>query len=193
MTVEDLKKQIEDRLGLAFLLGDVIIAFNECLMDLAEVLRLETIAYADLTEEHRTVALPTHSSSGDVYELIMVKASKNGELPRINLNDDVSKGYKYFGKEMTFQELVLPDQVTIWYYRYPNPITALADVPDIPERFVHALKYYFIAQYQQEDEELELEENYWNKYYRVKSEIDKHTTKQRGMHRARHIKPAVWR
>ncbi len=192
MDVANLKGHLESMLGITFDNEYVFDLFNECLMDLAEVLRIETTAYADLTEEHQTVALPTHHSSGDVHELIMVTAKENGELSRLSLNNDDDKGYKLFGKELTFQMLKLPDKVTIRYYRYPQPISKLDDEPDIPFRFRHALKYYFTAVHLNDEVEAKMRDENWSKYYRVKNEINMQTKKQKGTHRARYAKSRPW-
>lgn len=188
MTVDEIKTQIENKLGLDFENDEIIDVFNEGLVDLAEVLRLETIAYASLTAEHKTVTWPT-----DVFELHMVKLEKSGELRRRNIDDD-SKGYQVYGGEIHFGDtLKPPDTCTLHYYRYPSIIESVSDVPDLPVRFSHALKYYFIVAYQQEDEELQLEEDYLRKYYRVKEQIDRHTRKQKGMHRTRKARMPLWR
>ncbi len=192
MTGEDIKEQIENKLGLTFEDDIVQEVFNEALMDLAEVLRLETKATANLTSDHEEVAWPSNSDAGDVLEIIMVEMEKAGKLRMINIDDDKSRGFKLFGGQFAFQNVDLPDKGVIWYYRYPTMIDDLSEEPDISKRFRHALKYYFIAVYQQEDEELKLEENYLAKYYRVKTEIDRHTRKQKGMHRTRKGRARSW-
>ncbi len=188
MTVDDIKDQIESKLGLDFDDDYVMDLFNECLMDLVDVLRIETKAEANLTSDEITVGWPE-----DMFEPIMVKLDKSGILHQRNLDID-TKGYHIFGGELHFGDtLKPPDKATIWYYRYPEIIDDVNDEPDIPRRFRHALKYYFIAVYQQEDEELRLEEDYWSKYYRVRQEIDKHTLKQKGMHKRRIARTRSWR
>ena len=190
MNVEQLKEGIEGKLGLTFDDQEVIDVFNEAMMDLAEVLRLETRAYADLTQAHETVKWPDN-----MFEPIMVKLDKVGIITQRNI-DDTSEGYQIFGGEFHFGDtLKPPDKCTIWYYRYPEMLTVedMDKEPDIPKRFRHALKYYFIIQYQQKDEELQLEEDYMRKYMTLKMEIDKHTRKQKGMHRTRIAKTRAWR
>lgn len=182
-----LKADIEEKLSEDLLDEDILSVFNECLTDLAEVARLITIKEATATE--KSLPLPD-----DVFEVIALQ-SKNLQtsLNPLWMGNSDGQGYKKVANIIELQEMAIPDQLTIWYYRFPAILTSINDVPDIPKRFHNALKYYYIGKYQQNDEELELERDYMQSYYEMKSMLDRYSNKQKGFTAPRRVKVGAYR
>ena len=143
MNVQQLKTTLESKLGETFSESQVITYFNECLQeDLAGVLRLETVAELPITAE---VTLPLN-----LMKLVYVEAN-GAELDELALNDYESDGYKVFANVLKPQNV--EGTITLYYHRYPAEVTTITDTPDIPSQFKHALYYYALARYQQDDED----------------------------------------
>lgn len=182
-TVSELKTQIQDTLGYTIEDQKIISVFNECLKeDLAGVLRLETSATTEVVDCNCFAKLPN-----DMLELLMVKYGKE-VLQKLTLDNENNKGYTLFGNAVNPINVSYPGTLRIYYYRYPALIMTINDTPDMPSEYHHALKYYFISKYHQEDEEPELEKSYLEDYLSIKAQINIHTSRQKGLYRTRKVR-----
>ena len=190
MLVSEMKTRAEKKLGGVSLdESEVMDALNECLkLELSDVLRLEKNTETNVTEVANEV-----TPGSDVLKIILVKMNKaenndvNGYLRELTLDDMVSTGYKLFDGKVQPQGITYPDTISVWYYRYPADITDLTDTPDMPSEFHQVLVYYLIGLYQQDDEQLGLEEDYLGKFYTMKAQIDSQRRKQVSVGRRRRV------
>lgn len=193
MNCQQIKKEIE------YILGDgideefFINLCNECLgEDLAELLKLETKATITLAADDDAVAFPN-----DILKVIMLQATGSGRttpqtLNQVPINDDLSSGYVHFDRTITLRQLNNPPYtLTLWYYRYPATITALTDTPDMPSRFHHALKYYFLAKFYKNEGDAQ-EAIWWGDYEKIRSMISDGAKKAKGMGKPRRVRVSPW-
>lgn len=174
--VEVLKRQLELSLE-----GDTvqpIVAmdvFNAGLRDLATVARIPGKVTISFLKGDKSLTLPT-----DIVEIREVEIYFNNGT-EITI-DDLHPRYGMKVDENTTiewkKDLEDDGHVVVKYYRYPQSITTLSDVPEIPEIFHDALVHFGTREVLDGDDEDGRKADM--KYQRKKAELDLHT-KNRGM------------
>src|SRR5690606_20199515 len=104
-------------------------------------------------------------------------------LERLPIDNFSNTGFKLFGKviELCLGNITVSDNAsfTIWYYRLPETISTLSQVPEIPESYQPILLFYGAAKYNQTDEEPENESSFWKDYLMLRAQLEKERSEER--------------
>lgn len=154
--------------------------FNDCLMELTPILRLETKKTVPLEQGTLTYSTPSDLVEHDI---IMIRLKKAGiTLRRLPLDNFTDTGYKIYDGTIELQlgglSLNTGESMDIFYYRKPAQIKTANQIPDIPEQYRPILIFYGAAKYNQTDEEPENESSFWKDYLFLRAQLEEYTRKR---------------
>lgn len=151
--------------------------FNDCLRELAPILRIEakvTVPYEIGVNEYD---VPEDLVDDNILMIVFNDENNSFRLERLPLDDFSNTGFKLFGNviELCLGNITISGNAsfTIWYYRLPETISTISQVPEIPESYQPILLFYGAAKYNQTDEEPENEASFWKDYLMLRTQLEK--------------------
>lgn len=181
MILSDLIAQGNTKLGEDITNEEWVMFFNQCLLELTPILRLEARACTDVAAGVSAYGTPTDM----IEDNILMCRLRNAAVTYVHrpLDDFVNDGFKVFAKEINL--LPVPsasDILDVWYYRKPALLSAdtLTEEPEIPSEYQTILLYYGAAKYTQtdSDEDFSKAGSFWSDYVNIFGSLDKYTKKR---------------
>ena len=163
---------------------------NACLDDLttvAKLLKRETVALCAVASGATSIPLTGVGANANLaaaqeilnlYVTPTTPAGPQSQYRRLPMSDFVSAGWKMNLDAIEVQGIpavggvaVTVATVIVDYYKKITPVTAIADIPEIPTQYHNLIVNYICAKSQQKEEELNDKNDFYAEYVRGKNDF----------------------
>jgi len=139
------------------------------LTPIAKILKSKANIALTLTSGAGTIVLASDADLVKAHEILQVyftpTAGVKKQLRKLPVHDTYSEGWVIDSINLNVQNAgAVNGAIAVNYYEKLQPVTALADVPDLPVQYHNLIVLYVCAKSQQLEEELSDKNDFYNEY-----------------------------
>lgn len=146
------------------------------LTPIAKLLKTVTLEAETLVSGYVEINIVADPANGleEAHEVLSVYATvtdpvggKRKQLRRLNMNDNISQGWKLTYDKLIIQHLgadVVEATIEVDIYKKPDHVEDMEDIPEFPAQYHTLLVLYICAKSQQKEEELNDKNDFYAEY-----------------------------